>query len=241
MIKLKKFFTFVFLSTMVLSCSTGDSEDSPSIEDVTLAANLVNKEFVIDNVIACAASNENPSLTSVFLYPRDGVTNIDYYYTNSLDVDKNDYTAYVRGDADLINVFNGFLLKYEIAPIQEQWVIVVFEENGIINLSNPIRIKHLSKPTEYLPENVAINATTTMPIFDWEDGSFDDSVIYFQAVLTENNDKSFQFYNLDNVVLNITEEQPPSLEEGLNYGFTLLAVSEDNWVNLFAERTFKIN
>jgi hypothetical protein len=43
------------------------------------------------------------------------------------------------------------------------------------------------------------------------------------------------------VVLNITEEQPPSLEEGLNYGFTLLAVSEDNWVNLFAERTFKIN
>ena len=87
------------------------------------------------------------------------------------------------------------------------------------------------------------------PIFEWEDGRFDDTVIYFQAVLTENNDllsstytfdKNFQYYNLDNVVLNITEVEPPSLEENINYGFTLLAVSEDNWVNLFSEIVFSV-
>ena len=88
-----------------------------------------------------------------------------------------------------------------------------------------------------------------MPIFEWQDGVFDDTAIYFQAVLTENDDllsatytfdKNFQYYNLDNVVLNITEEEPPSLEQAFNYGFTLLAVSEDNWVNLFSTIPFEV-
>ena len=149
----------------------------------------------------------------------------------------------------MLPVFNGFLLKYEIQPIEEQWVIVTFEEDGIVNISNPIHIKHLSKPTEYLPENVTVASNTIMPIFEWEDGRFDDSVIYFQAVLTENNDllsatytfdKMFQYYKLDNVVLNVTEQEPPSQVENDTYGFTLLGVSEDNWVNLFSEVIFTV-
>ena len=133
--------------------------------------------------------------------------------------------------------------------IRDRWVIVTFEEDGIINISNPIRIKHLTKPTEYLPENVTLASNTTMPIFEWQDGSFDDTIIYFQAVLTENDDllsatytfdKNFQYYNLDNVDLNITEEEHPSLEQSFNYAFTLLAVSEDNWVNLFSTISFEV-
>lgn len=247
-VKNYKILTFVVLLGTMISCST-DNDNVPLETATTLEASLENREFIIDNVIACAGSNEDPSITSVYVYPREGVTNINYYQTNSLDFDKNDYSAYTIGEGDLIDVFNGFLLKYEIAPIEEQWVIVTFEENGVVNISNPIRIKHLTKPTEYLPENVTLAANTIMPIFEWQDGSFDDTVIYFQAVLTANNDllsgtytfdKTFQFYNLDNVVLNITEEEPPSLEEGLNYGFTLLAVSEDNWVNLFSEISFDV-
>lgn len=247
-VKNYKILFFVILLGTVFSCST-DNDSSPLEIATTLEASIENREFIIDNVIACAGSNEDPSITSVFLYPREGVTNINYYHTNSLDFDKNDYSTYIRGEGDLIDVFNGFLLKYEIAPIQEQWVIVTFEEDGIINISNPIRIKHLTKPTEYLPENVTLASNTTMPIFEWQDGSFDDTIIYFQAVLTENDDllsatytfdKNFQYYNLDNVVLNITEQEPPSLEQGFNYGFTLLAVSEDNWVNLFSTISFEV-
>ena len=258
-LKIHKLFFCAILLIVVHSCGS-DSSSVTELETIqetettqeaetTLQISLENREFVIDNVIACAGSNEDPSITSVFLYPREGVTNINYYHTNSLEVDKNDYSAYNLGEGELIDVFNGFLLKYEIAPIEEQWVIVTFEEDGVVNISNPIRIKHLSKPTEYLPENVTVASNTTMPIFEWEDGRFDDTVIYFQAVLTENNDllsstytfdKNFQYYNLDNVVLNITEVEPPSLEENINYGFTLLAVSEDNWVNLFSEIVFSV-
>jgi len=53
-------------------------------------------------------------------------------------------------------------------------------------------------------------------------------------------DKMFQYYKLDNVVLNVTEEEPPNLVVNDTHGFTLLAVSEDNWVNLFSEVIFTV-
>lgn len=247
MIKKSYSLCLFFLAILLLSCSSNDT--ITPLTETNLEAFLVNREFVLDNVIACAASNEDPSVTSVFVYPREGVTNINYYQTGSLDFDKNDFSAYTLGEGDLIDVFNGFLLKYEISPEQEQWVIVTFEEDGVVHISNPIRLKQISKPTEYLPQNVTVASNTTMPIFEWEDGVFDDTVIYFQAVTTANNDllsgtytfdKRFQYYNLDNVVLNITEEEPPNLEIGLDYGFTLLAVSEDNWVNLYSTVFFNV-
>ena len=51
----------------------------------------------------------------------------------------------------------------------------------------------------------------------------------------------FQYYKLDNVVLNVTRETPPALQLGMNYGFTLMGVSEDNWVNLVIEKNFEAN
>lgn len=239
------FFSF-FLGFLFLSCS---SDDSPKTPQITLDRALSGKEFILGNVIACAASNKDPDVVSIFLYPRGGATNINYYQTKSINVDETDFSAYAKGTGDLIDVFNGFLLKYEIVPITEKWVIVSFEEEGKIHLSNPIRLKQNSKPTEYLPENITVNSTTIMPVFTWIDGTFDDSEIYFQVLSNENEDllsgtytlnKMFQYYKLENVVLNITEQRPPSLEKNTNYGFTLLAVSKDNWVNLFSANTFSI-
>ena len=244
-------FFFSFLAFLILSCSSSDSEEdnSVSLVETTLESDLNNREFVIDNVIACAASNEDPSITSVYVYPREGVTNISYYETESLAFDKNDFSTYIKGEGDLLPFFNGFLLKYEIRPEQEKWVIVTFEEEGAIHISNPIRLKQISKPTEYLPQNVIVASNSIMPIFTWQDGTFDDTAIYFQGLTTATNDilsatytfeKTFQYYKLDNVVLNVTEQEPPNLVVGTDYGFTLLAVSEDNWVNLFSEILFKV-
>ena len=234
---------------LFISCSQ-DFDDSQ--EDNILSTALVGKEVVLGNVIACAASNEDPSVVSIFLYPREGVTNINFYETSTVAVDNMDFSNYQLGDASLVDVFNGYLLKYEVAPTLEKWVIVSFEEDGAIQLSNPIRLKHLSRATEYLPQNIAIDlAEPTMPIFTWQDGTFDDTAIYFHVISDANDElfsgtytfeRLFQYYNLENVVLNITEVQPPpTLLQGQDYNFTLLAVSEDNWVNLFATRTFNLN
>jgi len=234
---------FFILFVITVSCSS-DLEN----QDVTLKDALMDKTSVVDNVIACAASNENDDLVSVFFYPREGASNIRYYETENLNVSKNDYDQYYRLDIASFDVFNGYLKKFELAVSEEKWVIVSFEEAGKTHLSNPIRLKHLTKPTEYASENVKVDSFDAgMPLFTWEDGEYTDTKIYFQVVSdaadnlisgTYTYENSFQYYDLKNVVLNITEGNPLALKIDEKHNFTLMGVSEDNWVNLFSEIEF---
>ena len=55
-------------------------------------------------------------------------------------------------------------------------------------------------------------------------------------------DPQFQYYNTQNVVLNITRElPPPALVEGADYGITVMGVSEDNWVNFLITHSFTVD
>ena len=127
-------------------------------------------------------------MVSVFLYPRPGVRNIQYFEAISPDLDKNDLDGYVPVLLNLMNVFNGYLKKFEVELVEEKWVIISFEEDNKIHLSNPIRIKNMTKPTEYITENVAVEARTVTPLFTWEDGIYDDTNIYFQVITNATND-----------------------------------------------------
>ncbi len=229
---------------LVIGCST----DQVGTES-TLEAFVEGIEIELDNVIACAASNENDNSVSVFLYPREGATNIQYFETENSAVNKNDFANYTPVTLPLQDVFNGFLKKFELASAVEKWVIITFDENGKTHLSNPIRLKQRIKPTEYLPQNITVDTTTTMPYFSWEDGAYDDTKIYFQVVSDAQNnllsgtytfERLFRYYELDNVVLNVTKGTPPELRNETTYGFSLLAVSEDNWVNQFSEIKFQL-
>ena len=241
MVIMKNIYFLAFFA--IAACST----DKDAIE-VTLQDALVGEEPIIDNVIACAATNENDNLVSVFLYPRDGASDLQYYETLDARSDKNNFEEYFSRDAPLLDVFNGYLKKFEVFVPEEKWVIVSFREDGKTHLSNPIRLKQNSKPTEYLPQNVSIDTMdATMPSFTWQDGTYQDTKIYFQVLSDVTNDlisgtytfeRQFQFYNLENVVLNITEGTPTGLKPGESHSFTLLAVSEDNWVNLWAKVEF---
>ena len=80
-----------------------------------------------------------------------------------------------------------------------------------------------------------------MPLFSWRDNFVSDNAIYFQVLTTQQGDllsgtytnqNKFQYYKLDNVVLNITKQEPPVLQRGTAYLFTLMDVSRDNWVNV---------
>ena len=226
-------------------------EDVPR-EDNSLASLVSLNEIEIDNVIACASgskTNENDAIA--YVYPRPGVTDIRYYETSGVEgVDKNEYQNYTRIDLQAMDFFNGYLKKFIRTATDEKWVIITFFEDGVLQLSNPIRLKHKTKPTEFT-DKVEINKEEeVMPLFSWDDGVFDDNTIYFQIISDTNNDflsgtytfeKSFQYYVLDNVVLNITEEIPPQLDVSQSYNFTLMGVSEDNWVNLFIETGFSID
>ena len=239
--------TFSLISALLLlGCSTDSLQ-----EDVNILENfIVGREVVLDNVIACAALDEDDDTISVFFYPRSGATNVQYFETENVDVDKNDFENYVAVINPLEDVFNGFLQKFVITSSEEKWVIVAFDEDGKTHLSNPIRLKQLTKPTEYLPQNLSVVEPSSSPVFTWEDGQYDDTKIYFQVVSDAQNnfisgtytfDRTFQFYNLNNVVLNITQGTPDPLQKDSSYGISLLAVSEDNWVNMFSEKQFIVN
>lgn len=230
----------ILLVLVVCSCSV-DKE----VFNGTLQAVVEDEEVVLNNVIACAASNKSDDRTSVFLYPRERATNIRYFETRTPESDKNDFSEYDEFDVSPQDIFNGYLKRIETRVDEGVWVIVSFEEDEKVHLCNPIRIKKDSKPTEYLPDSVSVeNIDTVMPRFTWSDGTYDDTAIYFQVVSDNKNDllsgtytyeKTFQYYDTVNVVLNVTRDAPPELDLNGTYDFTLMGVSEDNWVNLFAE------
>lgn len=235
----------MLLVLILYSCSV-DRE----VLNGTLRAAVNNREFVLDNLIACAASSQNGDITHVFLYPRPGARDIRYFETSSLEADKNNFAEYEEVESSPKDVFNGYLKQIDTQVGEGKWVNVSFVEEGKIHLCNPIRIKKASKPTEYLPGNVQIEVLDSVtPRFSWTDGSHDDTIIYFQVVSTENNDllsgtymqeRIFRYYKTENVTLNITRSDPPDLIMGNTYGFTVMGVSEDNWVNLFSEVSFRI-
>ena len=108
-------------------------------------------------------------------------------------------------------------------------------------------LENKSKVTEW-NDIVDIDASVSLkPKFSWLNGIHLDNTIYFQVISNEENDfisgtyttdTWFQYYNLDNVVLNINTAIPEDLMLANQYNFTLMGVSVDNWVNLVIQKPF---
>ena len=241
---------YLLVFYVFISCNSEgtDSLVENNFPENSLAALIGTNNPEIDNVIACAAGSEdNPDEIIAFVYPRPGVNDIRFFETENAQVDKNDFAQYQQINLPEEDFFNGYLRMFKrITPV-EKWVILTFFDNGVLNISNPIRLKHKSTLTEYT-NNVSIDNTNRgMPVFEWQDGAVDENAIYFQVISDERDEllsgtytfeSVFQYYILDNVVLNITEETPPILIPNAPYHLTLMGVSEDNWVNLFIQERF---
>lgn len=239
--------TLLLMVTIVVFFSCSEKEQI--IEFHNLQEYLAShNDKQLDEVIACAASKEaNNEVSFVFYYPIEGAYNIQYFETQNTNNAKNDFTLYTRIALEKEPVFNGYLERFIRNGATESWCVVTYETEGKVHVSNPIRLKNATKPTEW-SNTISIDKTTPlMPEFVWQDGEVDENVIYFQVLSEANNDfvsgtytfdQSFQFYNLDNVVLNITTASNPILTKDETYQFTMMGVSEDNWVNLVIQNTF---
>lgn len=215
-----------------------------------------NKCFLRSSeLIACAASqlttvvDYNQYPISVFFYPIAGAYEFKYFETNDVNTDILDYSQFNEKQLPSEPVFNGYLWRFKNNTIaQDVWGIVTYKVGSTIHICRAIRIKHYTKPTQFAPELITIADSLTYPEFMWNDGVVAENVIYFQVVSdTLNNlisgtytyDKYFKFYNLSNVVLNIHDVIPiPQLSSATKYNFTLMGVSQDNWVNLVGIKSF---
>jgi len=238
-------FKLLFLLVLLNSCTDDDR--------IKTYQNLqeyieINSQLKMDEVIACAASDkDNSDISYIFYYPVPEAKEIQYFETKNTAVDKDDYTLYEPVIYDKEPVFNGYLERFVRNDTKEVWCIVTYATDGQLHKSNPIRLKYQSKPTEWTTEVTIDFMQTKMPKFTWNDGAVVENAIYFEVVTAQNNDllsatytydKWFQYYNLENVVLNVTRNTPPDLIIDDSYGFTLMGVSEDNWVNLVIQKTF---
>ncbi len=221
--------------------------------DTTVPRNLqeyvdVNATLSSAEVIACAASDKTLTSTSlIFYYPIDGASDIRYYETDSVQQDETNLSLYKRKMLPKQSVFGGHLEKFIRTGNKETWCLVTYKTLGKLHKSNPIRLKNFTKPTEWKDTVRVSYPQTLQPKFSWDDGSIAENDIYFQAITdaddnflsgTYTTDKWFQFYHLDNVILNITTATPPSLILDNEYNFTVMGVSTDHWVNLVLEKTF---
>ena len=230
---------------IVMSCTDTEYAIEQSLE---LYAS--SKPIEIGAVIACAANDKDTGDVLTFFYPQEGASNIRFYETESTQQDHEDFTNYKQVFIDSEPFFNGHLGKFTQSNSKEKWVIITFELNNEIKISNPIRIKHQTKPTVWT-EAVTIDQTISgMPEFSWQHNAAGDNAIYFQVISdsqdnllsgTYTYESMFQYYNISNVVLNVTTQLPvPDLISGNSYNFTLMDVSLDNWVNLVVSKSFNV-
>lgn len=209
----------------------------------------------VPDLIACAAgghqgfTTEGPAPTSVFFYPVEGASDFRYFETQSLAVDPADHTQYTERTKEIAPVFNGYLRRF-VTDYQdhEAWVVVTYLTDGILHRSGHVRLKGGTKPTQFGPELAQVSFEDGHPLFAWEDGRIKENVIYFEVISelggdlisgTYTTDRHWRFYDTSNVTINIHDiDPPPALTPGQAYHFTLMAVSEDNWVNLIIRKEF---
>lgn len=243
---------FILFVLAIFSCGNDDDQASPGLNLQDYIEQ--NASLQEGDIIACAGGNVNGLFndadepTSVIFYPIEGATDFRYFEAASV-ADSMDFSKYVEKDLISEPLFNGYLWKFKNSDFDgERMGVVTYFTSGTFHKCTPIRLKTNVKPTEVEPARASVTENGVNPIFEWEDGLIEENVIYFQVISETNGElisgtytleKNFTFYELDNVVLNITDPNvEPRLEANKEYVFTLMAVSEDNWVNLFSEFKF---
>jgi len=252
--KMTKHSLYLLLILLTFTACNKDDDAPEGSLQAYIEANADWKPF--NELVACAAGgqvgflDDAASPLSMFFYPKPYSTNFRYYETASTDDAPNDLSLFIEKDVADEPLFNGFMKRFLLPqPSTDKWARVSYVSNDTLWYCKPVRIKYNAKPSQYAPELCEADLTNPLePIFTWEDGTADDNVIYYQVISDERGDAlsatyttdySFQFYNTDNVVFNVTRPGPVlPLQPNKEYGFVLMGVSDDNWVNLIITKSF---
>jgi len=251
-----RYFSFLFFVCVLL---VGCVKDDVSELDESVLSDyiLMQGDRERADLIACAGGKQNglsgvsDQSTTIFYYPIEGATDIKYFEALNVS-DSVNFNNYIEIDLEAEPLFNGYMGKFDRNYNgEDRMVVVTYLTPGKIHVCTPIRLKTNTKPSEVNPSLLTIQETGVSSMFAWETGVIDENVIFFQVISDESNnfisgtytiENNFTFYDLSNVVFNITDESAnPTLSPNNQYGFVLMGVSEDNWINLFVEEVFETN
>jgi hypothetical protein len=216
-----------------------------------------NSELSTDYLIACAGGNttefmgdsENP--ISIFYYNVDGASEAQLFELRAEGLDPNDFGNYESSSLNGVSLFNGRMGHFKSPAINsEKWFIVCYTTASKLHISDPIVILASTLPTVEISSHIAVTENGIMPSFDWSNDPTDGNVIYFSLISDSANNfisgtytevKNWQFYDLSEVVLNVTPVQNPSLNPNENYSYLNMGVDEDNWVRSMGTQNFSTN
>ncbi len=209
----------------------------------------LNSTKTIETAIAFGASNStNTAISYLYYYPLIGASDLRYYETENTLVDQNDFNNYRRKNITDEAVFDGKLRRYSRTSTQERWAIITYVIDNKLYKSAPVRIKNLTKPTEWITDVTIDYPQSLNPKFTWTDGTILENIKYFQVITDNSNsflsgtfttEKTFEYNNSANLE-NINTETPPILVLKDEYKFTLFGLSSDNWVNLIIQKSFEV-
>jgi len=204
----------------------------------------------------CAAGGHSGLLddaaVSMILKPHYlGISDLRYYESASADIDPQDLSQFIEKSAEEEALFNGFLHRFKLsAPKNDYWARVSFIANDTLWYCKAVKVKFHEQASVFNADWCSVDLNEpTEPRFVWEEGTTSNNIIFFHVISDQNGqaisgtytrDLTFQFYDLSNVVLNVTHpDTNPILLPNDNYQFTLMGVSEDNWVNLIIQKDFR--
>ena len=246
----------IFLIAIVVICISCDKDADPAASSLE-AYIQQNPEWRPHNeLVACAAGGQQGFLDdptaplSMFFYPKLYSTNFKYYETEGDVTDADDLSLYLEKDVPWEPLFNGFMARYPLPkPETDRWSRVSFVSNDTLWYCKPVRLRINEDPTNFLPEIIEINFDEdAQPDFSWPLAQDPNTIIYFQIVVDERgdavsatytNERKFSFYETSNVVFNVTRPGPVlPLQRNQEYSFVLMAISDINWVETIAQKSF---
>jgi hypothetical protein len=240
--------TVIIIGLFVLASCNKKSEES-HLEQFIAENQGLSEDFLI----ACAAGNMNEFMgsterpISVFYYNVDGASTATLY-VKSEEGTKDEFCYYSKVEEVPESLFNGRMGRFAVtSEYAGKWVIVAYNTGTTYNISDPILMRADTHPTVDINADIEIFGTSTEPEFNWLSDNVAGNVIYFSLITNASDDfvsgvyteeKMWNFYDLSNVVLNVTPTMNPTLSTQESYTYINMGVGEDNWVRTFGELPF---
>lgn len=252
--KFRLFSVALFALTLTIALSSCSDDDCcANVQSLQSQIVEFGSEQAENTLVACAAGGHTVDGTaaplSMFYYPLTGATDFRYYVMSGT-TDTSDLSQFIYQEEEREELFGGFLQRFILDDAETDfWARVSYRVGDAFYYCKPVHVRVNEQPSEFLPENAVINLDEPLhPVITFEDGLATDNIIYFHVISDENKnaisgtyttEKMWRFYDLSNVVFNVTpEDWNPELQIGETYNYTLMGVTADNWVNLIAEKSF---
>lgn len=206
-----------------------------------------------DYLIACAAGNLDAFMGNsdrpirIFFYNVDGASSATLY-VKSNEGEKEEYRYYSRVDEAAETLFNGRMGFFSVSNnLAGKWVIVSYTSESNYHVSDPILLRADTHPTVDISNKIVFEGDSLQPEFNWHADPVKGNVIYFSLISNSADDfvsgvytteKNWNFYDVSNVVLNVTPTSNPTLNAQESYVYTNMGVGKDNWVRTFGTKLF---